>query len=291
MQWFSNFSGIAGPYLKVFWFRRSRWGPETFVSGKFPAMLILLVWGPCFENYSSDVPCSSACVPYTWPQGPLSAVYLSVLVHMCLYSWYTGLLSGHGTDQACSHLRVVAWNVFPGCFKRPAPSTSAQLHLSQPWLAMSYHHLHLSLSHHLLLCSLISLFSPPWRMQSFPFSVGEWKMLKSARRWDWEETKPGAPFEWLTFMREDSMSQGRWLLCFCRWSGYVIRHLKPAIFQYVMNFFPAIKVTTSYLLCHFSQNGSCLRKWLCTLEDPEWMARKYHVWWTFLTIQICVIDF
>lgn len=163
-------------------------GLRLSVSGKFPAMLILLVWGPCFENYSSDVPYSSACVPYTWPQGPLSAVYLSILVHMCLYSWYTGLLSGHGTDQACSHLRVVAWNVFPGCFKRLAPSASVQLLLSQPWLAMSCHHLHLSLSHHLLLCSLISLFSLPWRMQTFPFSVGDERCWKQQE--DGTERKP-----------------------------------------------------------------------------------------------------
>lgn len=98
-------------------------------------MLILLVWGPCFENYSSDVPYSLACIPYTWPQGPSSSVYLSVLVHTCLYSWYTGLLRGHGTDQACSQLRVVACNVFAGCFKRPAPSALVQLLLADASLS------------------------------------------------------------------------------------------------------------------------------------------------------------
>ena len=191
-------------------------------------MVILLVWGPCFENYSSGVPYSLPCIPYTWPQGPSSAVYLSVLVHTCLYSWYTGLLHGHGTDQACSQLRVVACNVFAGCFKRPAPSASVQLllprRLSQLWLAMSCHHLHLflSITFYCVHLSFISLFSAPWRMQAFPSLCSQWRRFSvnpngwvNERSWNQQEDgierKPNrAPFEWLT-MRQDCLSQGSWL--------------------------------------------------------------------------------
>ena len=268
------------------WFR---WGPETFCFWQVPrrcwycwsgdhALRTALVMSLILQPASLILDLTALHQLFTCPSLFICAYIPDTLAFLVVTAQtkpvpISGLLPG-----------MSSLDVSRGRLLQPAPPSNVLSHVLPSAASFSITSPFIVLIYQSLLSAL--------KNAGFPIHCGWMKDVEIHKKMGLRGNQTRSSF-WMTDVNEGRLyvSGEVTALCFCRWSGYVIRHLKPAIFQYVMNFFSAVKVTPSYLLCHFSQSGSCLRKWLCTLDDPEWMARKYRVWWTFVTVGICVIDF